>query len=74
MMSDAIDTFLLQGQAANEAPIATGKLRADISVIEEARAHEISVGNTRLIEYEICLTMIPKPHTIKQSIKRHAKT
>ena len=57
MMSDAIDTFLLQaadmlqGQAVNEAPIATGKLRADISVIEEPRAHEISVGNTKLIEY-----------------------
>ncbi len=79
-MSDAIDTFLLQaaamlqGQAANEAPISTGKLRADISVIEEPRVHEISVGNTRLIEYAKYVYYGTKPHAIKPKRKKALKT
>jgi hypothetical protein len=81
MFDDAIAKFLqtgalmVQSQAVeHEAPYITGRLRGDITVFPQHNAHEIEVGNTRLIDYAVYVYYGTKPHEIKPKRKKALKT
>ena len=80
MYDDAIKRFLeqgalmLQSQAAQRAPVVKGRLRGDITVFPQTRPNEISVGNTKLIDYAVYVYYGTKPHVIKPRKKKALKT
>ena len=66
---------MLRTEAVTQtAPVVTGKLRADISVIPEPSPHAVSVGNSPLIAYARYVYYGTKPHTISPKRKKALKT
>jgi len=80
MYDEAIAKFLRQGalmvqtQATHTAPVKEGRLRGDITVFPQTKAHEISIGNTSLIDYAVFVYYGTKPHVIEPKRKKALKT
>lgn len=66
--------FMLQAQSVQEAPYDKGRLRGDITVFPQTKSNEISVGNTKLIDYAVHVFYGTKPHVIKPKRAKALKT
>ncbi len=81
IFDDAIERFLKQGalmvqaQAVeHDAPYKEGRLRGDITVFQQTKAHEVEIGNTKLIDYAVYVYHGTKPHVIKPKRAKALKT